>query len=96
MSAQYDPNKLGWGFATVVSLVTAGMFYGAYSIHERTYRHPRDPMNVQVYYERDKARAAGEHGGEHGGESHADEHATDTSGEHAEAKDGAKKEAAGH
>jgi hypothetical protein len=53
-------------------------------------------MNVQVYYERDKARAAGEHGGEHGGESHADEHATDTSGEHAEAKDGAKKEAAGH
>jgi hypothetical protein len=62
MSAPYNPNKEGWGFAAVVCLLTAGMLYGAYSIHERTYRHPRDPMMVQVYHDRDQG---GDHGGGH-------------------------------
>jgi hypothetical protein len=63
MSA-YNPNKYGWGFATVVSLITAGLFFTAKTIHDRTYLNPRNPMMQQVYHERD---AAAEHGGgEHG------------------------------
>lgn len=64
MSA-YNPNKQGWGFAAVVCLLTAGLFFTAKTIHARTYRHPRDPMTQQVYHERDVAKqheAAGEHG----------------------------------
>ncbi len=61
MSAAYDPNKQGWGFAGVVVLLTCGLLFTAYSIHDRTYTHPRDPMTAQVYRDRD---AAG--GGEHG------------------------------
>ena len=57
MSA-YNPNREGWGFATVVCLLTAGLAFTAYTIHNNTYRHPRDPMNTQVYSERDKAGAA--------------------------------------
>jgi hypothetical protein len=78
MSAQqYDPNKLGWGAALITCIFTAALGFGAYTIHNNTYRHPRDPMNQQVYYERDQAKhaAGGEHGaaaGEHGaGEAHA-------------------------
>lgn len=78
MSAQqYDPNKLGWGAALITCIFTAALGFGAYTIHNNTYRHPRDPMNQQVYYERDQAKhsAGGEHGaaaGEHGAaESHA-------------------------
>lgn len=67
MSAQqYDPNKLGWGAALVTCVFTAALGFGAWTIHKNTYRHPRDPMNQQVYYERDQAKhsaAAGEHGG---------------------------------
>ncbi len=55
MSAAYDPNKQGWGFAGVVVLMTCGLLFGAYSIHERTYIHPRDPMAAQVYRDRDAA-----------------------------------------
>lgn len=65
MSA-YNPNKQGWGFAAVVCLITAGLFFTAKTIHARTYRHPRDPMTQQVYHDRDLAKqheaAAGEHG----------------------------------
>lgn len=61
MSAAYDPNKQGWGFASVVVLLTGGLLFTAYSIHERTYIHPRDPMAVQVYHQRDGAGGA-EHG----------------------------------
>ncbi|NCW45655.1 MAG: hypothetical protein EBV77_09375 [Gemmatimonadaceae bacterium] len=71
---QYDPNKLGWGAALITCIFTAALGFGAYTIHNNTYRHPRDPMNQQVYYERDQAKhaAGGEHGaaageaGEHG------------------------------
>ena len=75
MSAQYDPNKQGWGFASVVVLLTGGLLYTAYSIHERTYVHPRDPMMQQAYYERDQGKAAekrGEAKGEMKGEAHAE------------------------
>lgn len=63
-ASQYDPNKLGWGAAIVTCVFTAALGYGAYAIHKDTYRHPRDPMTQQVYYERDKAKHSG--GGEHG------------------------------
>lgn len=98
MSA-YNPNKMGWGFAAVVCVMTAGLFLTAKTIHDRTYRHPRDPMTKQVYHERDAA-GAGEHGaaaehaapaGEHAapaGEAHAP--AAKDSG-HAEAKPAAAK-----
>lgn len=59
MSAEYNPNKLGWGAAALTCLMTAALGFTAYTIHKNTYLHPRDPMAVQVYHERD---AAGEHG----------------------------------
>ena len=72
MSAQqYDPNKLGWGAALVTCVFTAALGFGAWTIHKNTYRHPRDPMMQQVYYERDQAKhaAGGDHGAaaDHGG-----------------------------
>lgn len=90
MSA-YNPNKQGWGFAAVVCLITAGLFFTAKTIHARTYRHPRDPMTQQVYHDRDLAKqheaAAGEHGA-------AAEHAAPAGEAHeaapAAAKDSAK------
>lgn len=81
MSAtQYDPNKLGWGAALVTCVLTAALGFGAYTIHNNTYRHPRDPMAKQVYYERDNAKHAG--GGEHAeaGDSHAAEAAPKAEG----------------
>ncbi|WP_291155271.1 hypothetical protein [Gemmatimonas sp. UBA7669] len=81
MSAtQYDPNKLGWGAALVTCVLTAALGFGAYTIHNNTYRHPRDPMAKQVYYERDNAKHAG--GGEHAatGESHGAEAAPKAEG----------------
>lgn len=72
MSKPYNPNTQGWGFALVVCVLTAGLFYSAYSIHSNTYRHPRDPMATQVYSERDSLKAAG---GDHAeGEDHGDGH----------------------
>jgi hypothetical protein len=71
MSAQqYDPNKLGWGAAIVTVAMTAALGFGAYTIHNNTYRHPRDPMAQQVYFERDQAKHSGaaEHGPAAGGE----------------------------
>ena len=66
MSVEYNPNKLGWPAAAVTVVGTLALLFTAYTIHDRTYRHPRDPMNQQVYYERDKA-GGGAHGpAEHG------------------------------
>lgn len=64
--AAYNPNKLGWGFAAVVSVMTAGLFFTAKTIHDRTYRHPRDPMTQQVYHERDAAASHAAPAAEHG------------------------------
>ena len=58
-NTQYDPNKLGWGAALVTCVFTAALGFGAYTFHKNTYRHPRDPMNVQVYHERDMAKHEG-------------------------------------
>ncbi len=66
MSKTYNPNREGWGFASVVCIITAAMAFTAYTIHTNTYRHPRDPMAKQVYHERDAANAAdASHGGGH-------------------------------
>lgn len=59
MSAAYDPNKQGWGAAAITCVLTAALGFTAYTIHKNTYLHPRDPMAVQVYHERDAG------GGEH-------------------------------
>lgn len=70
-ASQYDPNKLGWGAAIVTCVFTAALGFGAYTIHKNTYRHPRDPMNQQVYYEHDKgghSAGAEDHGAAAGGE----------------------------
>ncbi len=58
MSVAYDPNKLGWGAAAVTTVATLGLLFTAYTIHNNTYRHPRDPMNQQVYHAEDNAAHA--------------------------------------
>lgn len=74
-AAQYDPNKLGWGAALVTCVLTAALGFGAYTIHNNTYRHPRDPMAKQVYFERDQAKhATAGHGDASHGESPAEGH----------------------
>jgi hypothetical protein len=75
MSA-YNPNREGWGFASVVCLLTAGLAFTAYTIHNNTYRHPRDPMATQVYHDRDKAGAG--HGEAAGPATHGPANAGDS------------------
>lgn len=72
MSKPYNPNTQGWGFALVVCAITAGLFGWAYSVHNATYLHPRDPMMQQVYAERDSVKNAGGKA-EHADESHAED-----------------------
>lgn len=90
MSAQYNPNKLGWGAAAATCILTAALGFTAYTIHKNTYRNPRDPMAVQVYHDRDAA------GGEHGA-AKAEEHGAATekpaAGGEAAAGEAAKSEA---
>ncbi len=61
MSTSYNPNKHGWGAAVATCVLTGALFFGAWTIHKNTYRHPRDPMAQQVYHERDATRSAGGH-----------------------------------
>ena len=82
MSAQYNPNKLGWGAALATCVMTAALGFTAYTIHKNTYRHPRDPMTQQVFHAEDVAKSA----------EHA-EHAAPAEGR-TEAKSEAKPEAA--
>ncbi len=63
LMAEYNPNNQGWGAAAATCILTAALGFTAFTIHKNTYRHPRDPMTVQVYHAEDMA--AGEHGGEH-------------------------------
>jgi hypothetical protein len=56
MSVAYDPNKLGLPAAAVTTVATLGLLFTAYTIHKNTYRHPRDPMNFQVYHAEDNAK----------------------------------------
>lgn len=64
MSVAYDPNKQGWAAAAVTTVATLGLLFMAYTIHKNTYRHPRDPMNFQVYHAEDSAphQSAESHG----------------------------------
>lgn len=82
MSAQYNPNKLGWGAAAVTCLMTAGLAFTAYTIHKNTYLHPRDPMAKQVYQAIDHA-AASDHEAAPAG---AAQHTADSTTPAAEAK----------
>ncbi len=70
MSGEYNPNTQGWPFAGVVCLLTLGLLFFAYSTHERTYLHPRNPMNQQVFHAEDVAKAA--HKGDAKVEGHAE------------------------
>ena len=57
MSTAYNPNKLGWGAAAITVTMTLALLFTAYTIHNNTYLHPRNPMATQVYHERDGAGA---------------------------------------
>lgn len=37
---QYDPNRLGWGFAAVIIVLAIVANVGAYTIHKATYLKP--------------------------------------------------------
>ena len=39
-------NRQGWGVAAFVLLLAAGAAFGAWTIHKRTYQHPRMPINT--------------------------------------------------
>lgn len=40
---QYDPNKLGWGFAAAIIVLAIVANLTAYSIHKATYLKPDKP-----------------------------------------------------
>jgi hypothetical protein len=40
---QYDPNKLGWGFAAVIIVLAIVANVTAFSIHKATYLKPDKP-----------------------------------------------------
>jgi hypothetical protein len=48
-SGYYNPNTKGWPAAIITSLLALGLFFFAYTVHNNTYRNPRDPMFKQVY-----------------------------------------------
>lgn len=73
-NTQYDPNKLGWGAALLTCVFTAALGFTAYTIHKNTYRHPRDPMNTQVFHAEDAAKHSEAVAGEHKAEAAAGEH----------------------
>ena len=39
-----DLHNTGWGFAIFIILVALALIFGAWSIHQATYRSPRDYM----------------------------------------------------
>lgn len=47
-SENYDPNKLGWGFATFIIVLAVVINIGAYSIHKATYLKPDKPTAASV------------------------------------------------
>ena len=38
--------KGGWGFAALICVLTAALYFTAYEIHMATYRSPRDPTTL--------------------------------------------------
>lgn len=47
-SEQYDPNKLGWGFAAAIIVLAIVANVTAYSIHKATYLKPDKPAAAQA------------------------------------------------
>jgi hypothetical protein len=41
-----DNNRQGWGVAAFVCLLALSAAFGAWTIHKRTYQHPRMPINT--------------------------------------------------
>lgn len=41
-----DNNRQGWGIAALVCLLAIGAAFGAWTVHKRTYQHPRTPINT--------------------------------------------------
>jgi hypothetical protein len=39
-------NRQGWGVAAFVCLLAIAAAFGAWTIHKRTYQHPRTPINT--------------------------------------------------
>lgn len=37
------PGPQGWGFAAFIVLLTAALYFGAYTIHNATFKVPTDP-----------------------------------------------------
>jgi hypothetical protein len=37
------PGPQGWRFAAFIVVLTAALYFGAYTIHKATYRAPTDP-----------------------------------------------------
>ena len=50
--------KGGWGAALLTVLGTAALFFTAFYIHTRTYRHPRDLMMREAYEQPGNAHEA--------------------------------------
>jgi hypothetical protein len=40
------PGQQGWGFAAFICILTAALYFAAYSIHKATYKLPTDPTNI--------------------------------------------------
>ena len=38
------PTREGWPYAILTTVVAISLWFGAWSIHKATYRHPTDPM----------------------------------------------------
>jgi len=45
---QYDPNKLGWGFAAAIIVLAIVANVTAFSIHKATYLKPDKPTAAQA------------------------------------------------
>lgn len=41
-----DNNRQGWGVAAFIVLLAVAAAFGAWTIHERTYQHPRAPITM--------------------------------------------------
>ncbi len=46
--SNYDPNKLGWGFAAVIVVLAIVANVAAYSIHKATYLQPDKPAAAEA------------------------------------------------
>lgn len=40
----HNPTNQGWPAAIATTALAAALWFGAWSIHKATYRHPTDPM----------------------------------------------------